>query len=866
MHELGHQHAFTPNWWFWLSFTGLALGATASVKWVGLFTIAWVGSLTVLQLWTLLGDSANVSPATWLKHFFARLWCLVAIPVGFYMAMFAIHFTCLRNPGEGDGFMSSEFQATLNSKAMRDVAADVALGARVSIRHLNTQGGYLHSHASMYPTGSKQQQITLYPHKDENNVWLIENQTHPGGGDAGGLSGFDATDPPVWVRDGAVIKLYHLATSRRLHSHDHRPPVTEAEWQNEVSAYGHKDFPGDSNDMFRVEIVKQLSDGPAAKERLRTIQTKFRLIHTMTGCALFSHKTKLPAWGFEQQEVTCARGGTLPNSIWYVESNEHPQLGSGAEMTNYRKPGFLGKFWELQRVMWRTNAALVESHAWDSRPQSWPVMRRGINFWAKDHRQIYLIGNPLIWWSSTAAIALYALFKGIAVLRWQRGYRDYAVTHFRRFDYEVGVAVLAWAFHYFPFFLMQRQLFLHHYLPALYFAVVALAQVFDFVAFRVRAFGLSKLPVAGWSLAVVFLALSAAVYGIYSPLAYGNPWTKGQCNKVKLMDSWDWDCNNFFETYADYDKPVATSPKAAPTSATSAAAAAASDPAAAAAPAADAPKAEAPPVVPANGQQQPLKEADPAPPPVQPKQENEEAAPVRDPMITAAARMPDEVVVNTEEHVEYRDQDGNLLDPEQVKALEGKVEFETKYETRYKVVDKDGNEVEEPPAADAGPVQQDASVLDKSAVRADADAGAKEPAKAEGSAQSEAKANPGCVSSPPSPSHNANGEDDNSDGGAEEVVHEHVVYVDQDGNPLPEEQSKEKTVYVDEHGVPLPDEEQDHEEPKDRVEQKTVYVDEYGVPLPDDDQDEYEEATGEAADKDAPAPTTVVAAEAQTTD
>ena len=28
--------------------------------------------------------------------------------------------------------------------------------------------------------------------------------------------------------------------------------------------------------------------------------------------------------------------------------------------------------------MWRTNAGLTDRHAYDSRPPSWPVMRRGI--------------------------------------------------------------------------------------------------------------------------------------------------------------------------------------------------------------------------------------------------------------------------------------------------------------------------------------------------------------------------------------------------------------------------------------------------------------------------------------------------------
>lgn len=50
-------------------------------------------------------------------------------------------------------------------------------------------------------------------------------------------------------------------------------------------------------------------------------------------------------------------------------------------------------------------------------------------------------------------------------------------------------------------------------------------------------------------------------------------------------------------------------------------------------------------------------------------------------------------IVHSEERIEYRDQDGNLLNEEQVKALEGKVEFHTRYETRTKLLDVDGNEI-----------------------------------------------------------------------------------------------------------------------------------------------------------------------------
>lgn len=161
---------FTETWWAWLVLTGLSLGAVVSCKWVGLFTIATIGVSTVWQLWVILGD-LRTPPRLWIKHFLARALCLIIVPVLFYMAMFEIHFLILNSSGDGDGFMSSEFQNTLGGHGMADTFAgkvlfmllesfaltyiDVAIGSEVTIRHVNTQGGYLHSHAHNYPGGSK---------------------------------------------------------------------------------------------------------------------------------------------------------------------------------------------------------------------------------------------------------------------------------------------------------------------------------------------------------------------------------------------------------------------------------------------------------------------------------------------------------------------------------------------------------------------------------------------------------------------------------------------------------------------------------------------------------------------------------------
>ena len=63
----------------------------------------------------------------------------------------------------------------------------------------------------------------------------------------------------------------------------------------------------------------------------------------------------------------------------------------------------------------------------------------------------------------------------------------------------------------------------------------------------------------------------------------------------------------------------------------------------------------------------------------------------------------EEASVRREEKVEYRDQDGNLLNEEEVAALAGKVDFQTRYETRTRIIDADGNEIAESSAGTAPP-------------------------------------------------------------------------------------------------------------------------------------------------------------------
>ncbi|KAH9468532.1 hypothetical protein Pst134EA_009070 [Puccinia striiformis f. sp. tritici] len=539
------------NWWFWLMSTGLCLGLILSSKWIGLFTIAWIGLVTIQQLWELLADQ-RVSIKLLIQSFIARLICLGVIPLSIYLIIFRIHLAILSNSGDGDPFMSSEFQQTLNGRGMEDTYLEVLIGSNVTIKHTSTLGGYLHSHALHYPTGSHQQQITLYPHKDQNNLWTVLGRL----ADDVDIINRKPLDfyynNKVNVNGSTFIRLNHPLTDKRLHTHDIRAPVSEVDYQSEVSGYGFLNYPGDANDEWIVEIVSKESDtkhDPISAKQLRTLRTKFRLRHSLQNCYLFTHKVKLPDWGFGQQEVTCNRNPTLASSLWYIESNYHPLLEKEKKplMVNYLKPSFWNKFSEIQSVMWQTNKALVQHHAYGSRPSSWPILKRGMNFWAKDQRQIYLLGNPFIWWLSTISLGFYLVIKSLLILRIKRGYhRESRNQNVIKYDGISGYLVVGWATHYLPFYLMSRQLFIHHYFPSLYYSILLLSTIFDFTTSKLTL----KTRLKAFTMIIV---MAIWCWSIYAPLTYASTWTRSQCERARWRRTWDFSCHDFPEHMEDYE-------------------------------------------------------------------------------------------------------------------------------------------------------------------------------------------------------------------------------------------------------------------------------------------------------------------------
>ncbi|KAI8613977.1 hypothetical protein BC830DRAFT_1169815 [Chytriomyces sp. MP71] len=542
---------FTFNWWYPLVMTGVSLGLAGSVKWVGLFLIATIGMSTLINLWSVLGD-LRVSPRQFVDHFFARALCLIVIPLSFYAFLFQVHFWALPNKGGGSGFMSPEFQSTLRGNEIPNTYSDIAFGSRIHIRHHATNGGYLHSHAHDYPDGSKQQQMTVYPFRDENGEFLLlpglvqHNET--------------VTEPKVtelkYVKNGDIVRLVHIKTGKKVHSHGVKAPVTMNEHHWEVSGYGAEGFAGDTNDNWIIRIAdKKIDDDEPVP--ITAINTKIRFIHVNNRrCGMFSHDVKLPAWGFEQQEVTCAENNRRAGCVWLIEANENDYLPKNAKRVNFKRPGFWRKFKELHGTMWSVNQGLTGKHPYESRPIEWPVLNRGILFWTEKNggpRQIYLLGNPIVWWVSTLAVLSCLTLLGSGVLLLKRSVPILHDIHMYKAWTAAILVVSGWFLHYFPFFLMKRQLFLHHYFPALYFAILSVGVLFELLTHRLPR--PTRIMIAGVLLTIVFL-----VYVDFSPITYGNMMHKNHCNRLKWGKHWDWTC--FTSPEDEHDIPAQVGEKA----------------------------------------------------------------------------------------------------------------------------------------------------------------------------------------------------------------------------------------------------------------------------------------------------------------
>jgi dolichyl-phosphate-mannose-protein mannosyltransferase len=102
-----------------------------------------------------------------------------------------------------------------------------------------------------------------------------------------------------------------------------------------------------------------------------------------------------------------------------------------------------------------------------------------------------------------------------------------------KYDALCGFLFMGWLLHYTPFFLMSRQLFLHHYFPALYFAILLFCSFFDLMTAALR-------PKIRLQIGAVLMIIAIWNFWYLSPLVYGNQWTSSKCSKAQWLKTWDF--------------------------------------------------------------------------------------------------------------------------------------------------------------------------------------------------------------------------------------------------------------------------------------------------------------------------------------
>ncbi|TPX65799.1 dolichyl-phosphate-mannose---protein mannosyltransferase [Chytriomyces confervae] len=522
----------STRWHIWMAYTGISIGCCLSVKWVGLFVIALVGLNTLEDLWVMLGD-LKMPVRTYARHWIVRIAFLILLPAAVYVFSFWLHFTILNESGEGDAQMSSLFQANLQGNNFHENPISIAYGSKISIKNGARGGGLLHSHIQTYPpgaSGSEQQQVTCYHHKDQNNEWIVMTPAE---------EDMPAENEIKYLYEGDTIRLQHDQTKKLLHSHPLVAPVSKAHW--EVSGYGNLSIP-DPNDLWVVEIVK---DGrlqlEGEKREIRSLTTRFALRHKALGCLLHSGESKnLPEWGFKQAEVYCDKTADVknPGNLWNVEQHWNSLLPPGGAAAYPQS--FWRDFIDLNIAMWQANNALTpdptkEPDQLTSKPHQWPIMQVGLRMcgWGDNELKYFLLGNPVVWIGSTVALVVFAAVCFVYLVRAQRRCGDWKnEDELDDFMFAGKVGVLGWFLHYLPFFIMGRVMYLHHYFPALYFAIILFAFVVDHLAKR-----------TGKVLhAVILLAFTAGVVAVFvqfSDFVFGMDGPATQWAHLKWISTWN---------------------------------------------------------------------------------------------------------------------------------------------------------------------------------------------------------------------------------------------------------------------------------------------------------------------------------------
>lgn len=163
----------------------------------------------------------------------------------------------------------------------------------------------------------------------------------------------------------------------------------------------------------------------------------------------------------------------------------------------------------------------------------WPILHVGLRMcgWDDHIVKYFLLGNPLVYWGSTASIGVAGLLVVWYTIRWQRGYKELAQKDIDQILYSGIYPAIGWFLHYLPFVIMGRVTYVHHYYPALYFAILVMGFCVDWTTQSLPA----KIK---WVIYGTLYAATIGLFVLFSPIVFGMQGSNHQYAYMRWFDRW----------------------------------------------------------------------------------------------------------------------------------------------------------------------------------------------------------------------------------------------------------------------------------------------------------------------------------------
>ncbi|KAJ3351052.1 Protein O-mannosyltransferase 2 [Entophlyctis luteolus] len=352
--------------------------------------------------------------------------------------------------------MGSLFQYHLIGSTMTTGPVQIADGSEVQIRYHGAGGGFLHSHPfKIEGNSSGEQQVTTYVFREDHNNRLIIRSEKKG---VGVFSG-DV------IRIGRILSGYDQAINF-FQSTSQLGKCCEA--QIFLRRFRKTSVKSHLGARAMTLQIRKTDSKWGLHSPLRTLTTRFRLQHVESGCYLRTDfLIHLPAWGFDQNEVSCTKDRITifnsRNSLWNIDEHWNDRLPAG-KRSDYPW-SFYVAFMEDNSDKILGNSMLVrdpkqKKSSIESDPWEWPTMHAQLDIGGGS--QMYaVLGMPIVWGGVSISLVVFcafAVYHGLQVWQSSRysGKREVNLKMLEDFWFIGKLGLFGWVVNFVPYILMPR--------------------------------------------------------------------------------------------------------------------------------------------------------------------------------------------------------------------------------------------------------------------------------------------------------------------------------------------------------------------------------------------------------------------------